>query len=932
MTINISNASTININGGNVNGGGAGGPGGGAGGSMVDPNDLMPQMDPGFANRSFMNAAQAKISQFTGSRGLATIAGLAMSNLLPAAVQTFGLPGLVLSLMDGQTGALDAQQAVQQQIRGIGSDISLAQTSGQFAGLADYQRLMNAETDYRTGRSGFYGFMDGSGFGKVANFLTLGGFDRKRRLEDETIEFAVKTREFEEKGIFLEAVGISSDLQDRSSAARRLSVKYGFGDQRGLNEANKMLMGDYQNAFKYSFAQSGLYGLADLDDFSGLGIGNPNSSNNRLMAQAAARASRFLPIEQRIQASISGRGQFDFSAFGGASLSSILTGDSSPDMVALSNKFNGRNATNRMLETAMVLEYTSSLVSSGQQYSAANLLLGQTLGVGLTEQNALMAQAAESTSKIANVARIRADKAREIGAPLDVQARLNAEALSAQSGYASSLMRSRRFIGDSSLQISGIRSSAAMGSQQLALFGGAYLDSNNLSGDFAATLDEIRRRSSILNERLNNSSFYGVGPIEQEQIRAELIQNNLQSVAINRQYSQTQFSQDMSFVGLRGSERMANVSRAELFGGVSDIYSARNASTQTISEEIQVTRANLERLKRIGSTLEERNEIMSRLKTLETDLEKATEMNRRSYYDMSVSNSLTLSGTTRTLGALQAIRGGSLAAAPLRASSISNVREAIAYQKQLVESLPEGSIARNEAESKLAQLQLSETNSEISMADYSPSPSLSRDVLRNQLRRSIATRTFAGYGDVRASIQEGIALTGRQLDELRKNYDLAMENASPENREAITLRFEQQQSGLIEQAIGLQQQLESGWQERLLSQTINSSGNFNMVASRFTRRESALSGVLNRAFGGNKDQRDYFMNQGKAFMGMFGINGSSSMFTNAALGGAQVQLTGGLEIIVNVQDGVGNTIARQTQTLNAGQQVQAVMKPQPIGL
>ena len=146
-----------------------------------------------------------------------------------------------------------------------------------------------------------------------------------------------------------------------------------------------------------------------------------------------------------------------------------------------------------------------------------------------------------------------------------------------------------------------------------------------------------------------------------------------------------------------------------------------------------------------------------------------------------------------------------------------------------------------------------------------------------QTALGVATTTFAGYADIRGLLGAQLGLIQRRIAEIQ-----AM---PPAETPAVQAARTQEINQLVLQAAAVQQQLEMGWMDRLISQVWNAPGSFNLVASGFTRREASLFyGVLNRAFGGSAAASDFWRREVPAFYtSLIGRTGTPAGFMETAM-------------------------------------------------
>lgn len=181
------------------------------------------------------------------------------------------------------------------------------------------------------------------------------------------------------------------------------------------------------------------------------------------------------------------------------------------------------------------------------------------------------------------------------------------------------------------------------------------------------------------------------------------------------------------------------------------------------------------------------------------------------------------------------------------------------------------------------------------------------DMSNLQTQYNIATTTFASYADMRGLLQGQMGLIGNRVTDLNRNRSAlkAKGEWTPESE----ARYTEERNSWVQQAAGTQQKLEEGWLDRLVSRTWNEPGNFNIIASQFTKREASLfAGIQTRAFGGNANQSDYWRRQYPAqYTSMIGKTGTQEGFVETAMTKSGAIGSGTVEIILKVEDGQGRS-------------------------
>lgn len=184
----------------------------------------------------------------------------------------------------------------------------------------------------------------------------------------------------------------------------------------------------------------------------------------------------------------------------------------------------------------------------------------------------------------------------------------------------------------------------------------------------------------------------------------------------------------------------------------------------------------------------------------------------------------------------------------------------------------------------------------------------------------IMRTTFAQWGDIRGVISTQLRMVGQRLRALDEHYQRLLPTLPEEARAAAENAYMQQRNALIMEAVGLQQELEQGWLDRLISQSFGMGGNYDLVAAAFTRREAALFYEIAPApFGGTREQTRYWRETlPMLYASLLGRVGTPEGMLETAMAQGQYNLN--IRILIERE---GNPIVDGgTTTINLNQQTQ----------
>lgn len=684
--------------------------------------------------------------------------------------------------------------------------------------------------------------------------------------------------------------------------------------------------------------QSGLTGIASIRELPGMLGPASLDHKNVLIAEAVTRALiknvGNMSASGRVEAamgSTDAQAQFDAARLG------WVQGDYSLGNRRLLTGLGSRIDRNELYSIAMAMETSRERQQvSGLEMSTMGSMgtFGAARGMGAGFQQQISFGIAGRAGSI--VAELQAQKA-ALGsnAPPAMIAQFDAQIAQAMAQQAQAEKSGYGAVYNERLSIAGSGLAQAGAQTQLAAFGGVSARSNV---GYSAQASAAGASLSTLQAMKNDTNYWSrLNPDEKAQLEAQISQAQLAPIQIQRQRAGDIFGEAQSVTGLFGAQMASGLASAQMFGSTGDIFKARKEELDVTRQGIEDMREYYSNMKKAGATVTELNNIQAQIVQMETKYKTESESTRRSWYSGQILEASAIGGIASSRASMISMQQGTLAAVGETGIAISQAKRNASIKRAEAESLPIGSQQRLLAEREAAAFETQVTSAEIGAMSFSPSVGLQNRMSDTQLRMSIATRTWAGYGDVRASLTEGLQQTGVALGELTQQYRENLRTVDPKNREALTLAYNRQRNQLMEQAIGYQENLESGWMERIIGSVQGSSSNFSMVSPEITRREAAMFyGIRNQYFGGNKEQADYYRSKGgnylRTYAGQIARPEGAMDTAMSMVGGPNnlagaVEIQGGLQINVTVDDRDGHIMTKQTQIATMGDQVRAFWKP-----
>lgn len=914
-TVTITNVATVNITATLVNIGGVSGVGGDA-----DQGTGSSQAAQGIGRdytRQYSSsiAARSLLEDIGLPPGLSAAAGSMWAHMAP--FTPYALPAA------GVYAAGHARLAAQQQTHmSMMADVGLGASaiSGQFVTSgaqlsAEYQRQMVPIAGFEAATAIPRASVDFVTFGEWSTYIA----DRQAKMK-----LAPQARDLRNQ---IGAVWAGRD-GGVSTSGLEDAIQYDRENPYGTDRVNEMYratIGAYQSApvsAKMGLGGSGYYAMAASGTLSRTIGREPGGRYNPALAEMQLSGIKeglsYLSPDQQAYAMVGGTDAYDKLGVAGG-LSAIASGNYSP------------NVQKSLLMGGMTQDQIDAAITSNAS-QRTSIQRGQ----ALAETASAESQIALATGRGASVAsnaragvsdglRMQAsalrDMARSTQNPAS-RASLLAQAASIDAQVASNEKDRSYMPLAQNLSIAGSASSIASSNLKSVAYSGVSVLDNPGYGESIGAAESM----SAAADAVVGSSWYALAnPDEQASARARAAQARLGVAEARRGQSFAVYGEASSGISLTRTELAGQAAYVSMTGTPEAAFAAQSAVLNTNSDLIRNER---ELISRGNMTRSEINQHLETIKQLENEVRVGTEQNVRTLYASQQTLSQTRGAGFQLAAARLTMTGGSLSALGAAGAGLGEIDTQLANARERLRTMQsegQSGQAVEDVKTQIAGLEMQRTQSVVGMAGYTPSPGLSTAAIENQTYLNIVTRTFAGQGDVRRGYQVGLGLAERRLSELQKTRDAAMRNASPEEREAIQEQYARQAAGIMNEAVGYQQALETGWQERLFSQVIGGGGNYDIVAAQFTQREASMfGGVANRYFGGNYSDSQRYRKEGSLWYSTFAHalgrpEGFLSAGASMAEGNAgHLEVGGTLRIIV--QDGHGNKLVETAEHINRNNQ------------
>lgn len=494
----------------------------------------------------------------------------------------------------------------------------------------------------------------------------------------------------------------------------------------------------------------------------------------------------------------------------------------------------------------------------------------------------------------------------------------------------------------------GIAASVAGTGRELALLGGATpYQATTAEQRGAVTSQSIALQTQIntlIQKRVTQLAFDPEGARQTElqiqELQGQRQSLSLQGIQLQRSDVEAQYGYRSSVVGLSEAAASRQASFAGLFGGPQSQFAARQSLIGVAGEQIG---AEQERLSGMygRATPTEINAQIKRITELTTGMAVQIEQSFRDLYQgLQRIAGFQYAGLSARGGVLQDVYGSGATLGNL-SSRRGNVQGRIANaQDEINRAIANGADPKGDyVEGLKANLEGMKAEQVGQFAlDYRPDYDTRRSLRNVNAYMAITSGTAAGQGDIRGAAAAQMNLASKQLADVEAQHTRALAEAQaitdPTQRDAAIRKANEsyditKQQIVLGQALPAQQMLEMGWQERLISSVVGANGNFNMVASSFTRREAGMFyGIKNRAFGGMKEDVDKWRSEAGMFYNTIAGANTPEGFVEQGMSGAtggrnpgEVKLVGGLDVNITISQD-GNIIDQQRRNATIGRDMQ----------
>lgn len=354
-------------------------------------------------------------------------------------------------------------------------------------------------------------------------------------------------------------------------------------------------------------------------------------------------------------------------------------------------------------------------------------------------------------------------------------------------------------------------------------------------------------------------------------------------------------------LGIESAQVQAGASGAQLFGGINAISASGLAQAGVFGEEATLVRQQL-----AGAygptTMQERLELQARLTSLVQQEIVAREGAVRGLSQMQVALAQTAQGMAQSqqqrayITGAGGVEGYGYAARTSQAAQgvvrASEARVAMLRARGVADDNPE----MQQATMALENARTAYEQSEVSATQVPFTLELRREESRNEFAIRALSVMPGQYGSMRTllgkQMEEG-EHKAKQIIARREAHRAKFGGHLPEHLE---FEYEQQlQSVALEQA-GTFQQLSYGWESRLTSQMLGSTGSMAFISPSMSFAAAIGSGVVNPHMGATQEQVPFFLRQAQLISSLAGT-GSREGQMLAGVTGANLD---GLEITLRV--------------------------------
>lgn len=412
----------------------------------------------------------------------------------------------------------------------------------------------------------------------------------------------------------------------------------------------------------------------------------------------------------------------------------------------------------------------------------------------------------------------------------------------------------------------GARTSGAQTGFDRMLYAGG--DEHTLAGGFKSRRSAMEHQVGLLREQARRSDIYSSA--ERESMSAQANQLEFQATTgIAREQASTSMQIAQGRADITGAHASAAMTNATLFGGSQEVRDAGREQVNSLKESLKAIE---DRIRAGNLSLTELQNLQKQGIHLQEQLVQVQTQVARQAAQQDVDVARGQMGIAQQQQGRAALLGqGGMAGFDVASGIVDKAGGVLSTAQAKVDLLKSQGVADNNPEMVAAQAQLEgaktgQSQSILGLGQVQQPLALTQAEKRGEFQLGMLSRTYASYGNIRGTIGGLMGNVGKELQNINQMEQKAEKEGRFNGPEGEKLRaeFEDRKMEAGNRAIGYQQQLENGWQDRLISSVVNAPGSFGYAASAFTRHEAAgFMGAMSPAFGfTNTHDRDNFMFRG----------------------------------------------------------------------
>lgn len=448
-----------------------------------------------------------------------------------------------------------------------------------------------------------------------------------------------------------------------------------------------------------------------------------------------------------------------------------------------------------------------------------------------------------------------------------------------------------------------------------ALYGGQSAGSlpwDQRAGAYRTQARELQRLMAERGERLS--------PAERMRMQEQIDELNFKAdFEVPRQREGMVNQEKISTTGLENAQAMSREMPAILRGSAVD---------QTRQFELQAdalgrVRATYEEILRTSRylTMEQKIQYQTQIENLKVDEERARVTGiyaKNAAVRQTVETGNVETGVAPTISLIRGAGGaqGAAAQAELLGLTDSNIAASEAELAANIQAGMSPDSPQNQAiRSRIASMKIGRENQ---MRGLAIAPMSAQDrARRSDLSTEAAfyERGYGTFGDIRGNLLAQIEMVEKRMGELEANRTKIRSGkvAGVTWTDAMEADYTEAKNAAALEALGLSEQYNYGYDQRLISEAYNMSGMGRLGMTRFTRREAAAMGVFHRALGGSEEQTRKMREMYPAMTRAMG-SGNPMNFADRAIAGGEGRAS--VEVLIRVQDGTGRIRDNDIQVVN----------------